>query len=122
MMNSGSSGSQFHDRKLMPLLANMPCCWLPTMSEKFRLPETISTTTITKPIGISYEIIWAEARIAPMNEYFEFDDQPAMMMPYTSIEVIASSSSRPALTSASAACGPNGTTTQAATAGMMVRI
>src|SRR5438309_552021 len=39
-----------------------------------------------------------------MNEYFELADQPAMMMPYTSIEVIASSSSRPALTLASAAC------------------
>ena len=51
------------------------------MSMKFRLPETISTMTITKPIGISYEIICAEARMAPMNEYFEFEAQPAMMMP-----------------------------------------
>jgi hypothetical protein len=58
--------------------------------------------------------------MAPMNEYFEFEAQPAMMMPYTSIEVMASSSSRPALTFASAACGPNGITDQAARAGMMV--
>jgi hypothetical protein len=57
-----------------------------------------------------------------MKEYFEFDAQPAMMMPYTSIEVIASSSSRPALTLASADSGPKGITTQAASAGMMVMI
>src|SRR5690349_15169106 len=92
------------------------------MSEKFSEPDTIRITTITKPIGISYEIIWAEARIAPMKEYFEFADQPAMMMPYTSIEVIASSSSRPALTLASATSGPKGMTDHAARAGMMVMI
>ncbi len=47
----------------------------------FRLPETISTITSAKPIASSYDTIWAEARSAPMNAYFEFDAQPAMMTP-----------------------------------------
>ena len=42
-----------------------------------------------------------------------------MMTPYTSMEVIAITNSSPALTLASAMSGPNGITTQAASAGMM---
>ena len=34
-----------------------------------------------KPIAISYDTICAAERIAPRNAYFEFDAQPAMMMP-----------------------------------------
>ena len=43
-----------------------------------------------------------------------------MITPYTSIEVIAIRNSRPALMLATATSGPNGTTAQAASAGMMV--
>ena len=92
------------------------------MSDRFRLPDTISTTPARSPSRFRSDTIWADARIAPMKAYFEFDAQPAMMMPYTSIEVIAISNSRPALTLASATSGPNGTTAQAASAGMMVMI
>jgi hypothetical protein len=34
-----------------------------------------------KPIETSYEIIWAEARIAEKKGYFEFEAQPAMIVP-----------------------------------------
>src|SRR5512146_2225776 len=47
----GSSGSQFQDMKLMPMDANVPLPWPLTMSDRFRLPETISTTTSAKPIA-----------------------------------------------------------------------
>src|SRR5437867_3895696 len=92
------------------------------MSVKFRLPDTIRTITRTKPIAISYDTICAEARIAPRNAYFELEAQPAMITPYTSIEVIAITNSKPALTLASTVSGPNGTTAHAASAGMMVMI
>ncbi|MNT65459.1 hypothetical protein D3C72_2034430 [compost metagenome] len=49
----GSSGSQFHDRKPMPMSWNMPLPCTVTMSDMFRLPVTISTTTKQKPIAIS---------------------------------------------------------------------
>src|SRR4026209_1675413 len=45
----GSSGSQFHDRKVMPFEANQPRPCPSTMSDRLRLPETISTTTSAKP-------------------------------------------------------------------------
>ncbi|MDT4831491.1 hypothetical protein FQZ97_650050 [compost metagenome] len=49
----GSSGSQFHDRKPIPMSWNMPLPCTVTMSDMFRLPVTISTTTKQKPIAIS---------------------------------------------------------------------
>ena len=52
----------------------------------------------------------------------ELEAQPAMMTPYTSIEVIAIRNSRPALTLATATSGPNGITAQATSDGMMVMI
>ena len=45
-----------------------------------------------------------------------------MITPYTSMEVIAMMSSRPALTLASTASGPKGIATQAASAGMIAMI
>src|ERR1700716_2479973 len=51
----GASGSQFHDRKLSPIEANMPRPWALTMSDRLRLPDTISTTTSAKPTGSSYD-------------------------------------------------------------------
>ena len=44
-------------------------------------PAQSSTLTMTKPIETSYETICAAERNAARNGYFEFDDQPAMMMP-----------------------------------------
>src|SRR3954468_11233788 len=77
----GSSGSQFHDRKLRPRSANQPLACASTMSERFRLPDTMSTTTSAKPIASSYDTICAAERIAPRKAYFEFDAQPATMTP-----------------------------------------
>ncbi len=71
-------------------------------------------------MAISYDSICADARMAPRNAYFELDAQPATITPYTSIEVIAITNSRPALIFASATSGPNGITAHAASAGMMV--
>src|SRR6478752_9772742 len=87
--NIGRSGSQFHDRKLTPKPAKMPRCCDVTMSDRFSEPATISTTTSAKPIEISYDTIWAAARIAPRNAYFEFDAQPARITPYTPTDEIA---------------------------------
>src|SRR5688572_26153638 len=49
----GRSGSQFHDRNVSPRSANQPLPCASTMSERFRLPDTISTTTSAKPIASS---------------------------------------------------------------------
>src|ERR1700733_13746859 len=88
-----------------------------TMSERFRLPEVISTTTSAKPIEISYDTICAAARIAPRNAYFEFDAQPARITPYTPTDEIAIAYRRPALMSPSTAPAWNGITAQTAKAG-----
>src|SRR4029079_14422837 len=77
----GSSGSQFHDRKVMPFEANQPRPCPSTMSDRLRLPETISTTTSAKPIASSYDTICAADRMAPRKAYFEFVAQPAMITP-----------------------------------------
>src|SRR5690606_2125798 len=120
MTNSGSSGSQFHDRKVRPRSANQPRVCPSTISDMLRLPETSSTVTSTKPMASSYESICAEARKAPRNAYLEFDAQPATITPYTPTDVMAMIYSRPALTSASTTSGPNGTTAHAASAGISV--
>src|SRR4249919_101854 len=73
--NSGSSGSQNHSNR-----PPLPACAI-TMSVRLRLPAAISTPTRAKPIAISYDTICAAARIAPSSAYFEFDAQPAMMIP-----------------------------------------
>jgi hypothetical protein len=49
----GSSGSQFQDRNVQPCAANQPRPCASTMSERRRLPDTISTTTSAKPIASS---------------------------------------------------------------------
>ena len=53
MMKMGSKGNQFHDKKPQPCSANMPLFCPKTMSDMFKLPDTISTTTKQKPIAIS---------------------------------------------------------------------
>ena len=100
--------------------ANQPRFCTCTISDMFRLPDTSSTVTSTKPMASSYDSIWAEARSAPRNAYLEFEAQPATITPYTPIEVMAMMYSRPALTLARTTSGPNGTTAQAARAGISV--
>ena len=58
--------------------------------------------------------------MAPRNAYFELDAQPAMMTPYTPIEVSDSRYSRPASTLATHDLGDSGITAQAANAGTSV--
>src|SRR4030095_13644279 len=49
----GSSGSQFQERNVRPFEANQPLPCPSTMSERLRLPDTISTTTSAKPMASS---------------------------------------------------------------------
>ena len=58
----------------------MPFC-ARTMSVRFSEPAQSSTVIMTKPIETSYDTICAAERRAPRNGYFEFEAQPAMMMP-----------------------------------------
>src|SRR3954465_2925984 len=51
--NIGSSGIQFHERKLSPAEANMPRPCALAISERFRLPETMRTTTSANPMASS---------------------------------------------------------------------
>src|SRR6267142_4653474 len=116
----GASGSQFHDRKLSPIEAKVPRPWALTMSDRLRLPDTISTTTSAKPIDSSYDTICAAERIAPRKAYLEFDAQPATITPYTPIELNARMYSSPALMSASTTSGAKGITAHAASAGVSI--
>src|SRR5665647_439215 len=110
-MNNGSRGSQYHCQK-------PPDC-ASTIFPRFRLPADISTPTNAKPMAISYETICAAERRLPRNAYLELEAQPAMMTPYTPIEVMARIYSRPASIFASIKFRSNGTTAQAARAGAM---
>ena len=53
MTSSGSSGSQFHDRKFSPIEANTPVFWPTTICVRFNVPANISTVTSTKTMPIS---------------------------------------------------------------------
>src|ERR1700724_4545652 len=55
--------------------------------------------------------------MAPRNAYFEFAAQPAMITPYTPIEVRDSRYSRPASACDTTTVGDSGITAQAANAG-----
>src|SRR5690606_8217578 len=120
MTNRGSSGSQFQDMKLMPLSANQPMPCPLTMPLRFKVPDTSRTVTSTKPMASSYDNICAAARKAPRKAYLELDAQPATITPYTPMDVMAMTNSRPALISASTTSGPKGITAQAASAGINV--
>src|ERR1700730_15468848 len=83
MMNIGNSGNQ--NQLKTP---NRPSCAL-TMSVRLSDPTHNSTVMMTKPMETSYDTICAAERNAARNGYFEFDAQPAIMMPYTLSEEIA---------------------------------
>src|ERR1051326_3282073 len=85
MMNIGKSGSQYqlstvsHGR---PISVARPCVFCAsTIAVRLSEPTHSSTVMMTKPIETSYDTIWAAERSADRNGYFEFDAQPAMMMP-----------------------------------------
>src|SRR3954463_12552862 len=107
---SGNSQNHFH--------ASAPPAWCFTMSPRLRLPAAMMTPTSAKPIAISYATICAAERIAPRNAYFEFDDQPARMMPYTPADVSASTYNSAASTLAMVNPGHSGITAQVASAGI----
>src|SRR5690625_4367844 len=108
-MNNGSNGSQYQ-------FQNGPS-WGRTISDRFRLPAAISTPTRVKPNAISYDTTCAAVRIAPSREYLELGDQPAIRIPYTPREVMASTYSKPTFMSASTQPSLNGMTAQTAKAG-----
>ena len=49
----------------------------------------ITTPRTDSASETSYETSWAHVRIEPSSAYFESDDQPPRMNPYTPIEPIA---------------------------------
>jgi len=60
-----------------------------TISVRFADPAHLKTETTMNPIETSYETICAADRKAPKNAYFEFDDHPAIIIPYTAKDEIA---------------------------------
>src|SRR5262249_30258695 len=75
MTNIGNNGSQYQlSRPQLPSCAS-------TISDSFSEPAHSSTVMITNPIETSYDTICAAERSAARNGYFEFEAQPAMMMP-----------------------------------------
>src|SRR5690606_6175875 len=81
--NIGKSGSQYQ-----PNIPHGPSC-ASTIFVRFSEPAHSSTVMMTKPMETSYDTICAAERSAARNGYFEFDAQPAMMMPYTPSDEIA---------------------------------
>ena len=88
------------------------------MVPRFMLPVAMSTPTSAKPIAISYATICAAERMAPRKAYLEFVAQPAMMTPYTPIEVSDNRYSSPASALETTTSGDSGITAQAANAGI----
>src|SRR6266702_8138136 len=111
-ISSGNSQNQFQARN--------PPCWRSTMSPRFRLCEARITPTSAKPIAISYATICAAERIAPRKAYLELAAQPAMMTPYTPIEVSDNRYNKPALAFDTTTVADSGTTAHAANAGISV--
>src|SRR5581483_5737170 len=81
--NIGNNGSQYQPNR--PYLVSCAS----TMAERLSEPAHSNTVMMTKPIETSYDTICAAERNAARNGYFEFDAQPAMMMPYTISDEIA---------------------------------
>src|SRR5512142_518176 len=98
------------------------CSWYSTIFTRSSEPVSISTPTIERPNGTSYETICAAERRPPISEYLLLEAQPPRMIPYTAVEVSARISSSPTLTRAAmnVGGGPNGIrkkTTNAASTG-----
>src|SRR5450631_2235062 len=78
--NGTSAGSQYHSRTIDPALTH---AWFCTIVRVERVPAWISTPRIPRPNAASYESSCADARTEPRSGYFEPDDQPASITPYT---------------------------------------
>src|SRR5581483_10835087 len=112
--NSGNSQNQFQD--------NGPPTCMSMILPRFMVRVAMSTPTSAKPIAISYATICAAERMAPRKAYFELAAQPAMMTPYTPMEVNESRYNSPASAFDTTTSGDNGITAQAAKAGINVII
>src|SRR5947208_15624936 len=66
-----------------------------TMSWVESDPAASTAPATARLIAASYETICADARTEPSSGYFEPDDQPASMIPYTAIDDMASTSRMP---------------------------
>lgn len=102
MINNGNRGKPNH---------TCDCAY--TISDKFREPAHKSTEIMINPMETSYDIICAADRKPPRKAYLEFDDQPAVMIPYTPNDEIANTYSTPTCTSANTIPSPKGMTDQA---------
>src|SRR5690349_3585806 len=80
--------------------------WYCTIFTRSSEPDSISTPTIDRPNGTSYDTICAAERRPPISEYLLFDAQPPRMIPYTAVEVRARISSSPTFTRAAMNIGP----------------
>ena len=60
-----------------------------TISVKFADPVHLNTDTTINPMDTSYQTICAADRNDPKKAYFEFDDHPEIMIPYTDKDEIA---------------------------------
>src|SRR5204863_9431852 len=94
------------------------------MVTRSRLPQIISTPTIERPNGTSYDTICAAERRPPINEYLLLEAQPPRMIPYTPVDVSARISSSPTFTrvTVNVGGGPNGIRQNTMKAGMSGRI
>src|SRR5690242_13508879 len=106
---------------------HVPACPSTICVSDSELPSS-STLASASPYESSYEIICAEDRRPPSNEYLLFELQPASTIPYTLIDAMAKMTRTATFTSATCSrkpCGshpnkvvvpPNGTTAKAAKA------
>ena len=108
-MNSGNSGHTYHTRRRLPAPAHD--------LDRFRLFAHISTRPAQTPsrFPVRHDLRGGPERAG--NAYFEFDAQPARMMPYTPTEVSANTYSKPALMLDNTSVSVNGMTAHAASAG-----
>jgi hypothetical protein len=67
---------------------------------RFKVCAKVTAVSIIRAKEISYEIICAALRNAPRKAYFELDDHPARISPYTESEDIASTYNIPKFKSA----------------------
>src|SRR4051794_30666753 len=80
MMNGTNAGSQNHSLTNECQFTH-DCC--AAMSRVDSVPARISTPRMPRPNAASYDSSCADERTEPSNGYFEPDDQPASITPYT---------------------------------------
>src|SRR3954454_7595834 len=99
MMNGTNAGSQYHcDTNECQSCHD---CWS-TIDRVDNVPARMSTPRMPRPNAASYDSSCADARTEPSNGYFDPDDQPASITPYTPSPDIARIHSAP--TGMSATC------------------